>query len=430
MPRLLHRLSAVEVKNLKEPGYYADGGNLYLQVTRASQPEQNGKNGKRGKAPSAAKSWIFRFTLDGRTRDMGLGRYPTVSLDRAREFAERSRRLVVEGRDPIAVRDDERRAAEAARAKGRSFEQCAKAYIAAHESTWRNSKHCQQWTNTLKSYAYPLLGKLPVAAVNTDLVTQVLQPLWSKKPETASRLRGRIEVILDWARVAGYREGENPARWRGHLDHLLPSRRKVHAVKHHAALPYAKAPTFMTDLRARGEGVAERALELGILTALRSREFRQAQWSEFDLKERIWTVPAGRMKRHIEHRVPLSYAALALIEDLPKVGPFLFPGQSKGQAISDTAIRDVLRDMGYSKTDATIHGFRSTFRDWAAEKTNFPNHVAEAALAHAIPSATEAAYRRGELLAKRRQLMDAWAGFCARKPAAAAVLPFEKRRSA
>jgi integrase len=425
MPRLLHRLSAVEVKSLREPGYYADGGNLYLQVTTASQPEQNGK---RGNAPSAAKSWIFRFTLNGRTRDMGFGRYPTVSLDRARELAERSRRLLAEGRDPIAVRDDERRAAEAARAKGRSFEQCAKAYIAAHESTWRNPKHRQQWTNTLRSYAYPLLGKLSVASVDTDLVTQVLQPLWTKKPETASRLRGRIEVILDWARVAGYREGENPARWRGHLDHLLPSRRKVRAVTHHAALPYAKIPTFMTDLRAR-DGVAESALELGILTALRSSEFRQAQWSEFDFKERVWTVPASRMKRDIEHRVPLSDAALALIEDLPELGSFLFPGQRKGQAISDTAIRDVLRDMGYSKNDATIHGFRSTFRDWAAEKTNFPNHVAEAALAHAIPNATEAAYRRGELLAKRRQLMDAWAGFCARKPAAA-VLPFEKRRSA
>jgi integrase len=266
---------------------------------------------------------------------------------------------------------------------------------------------------------------------------EVLQSLWSKKPETASRLRGRVETILDWAKVSGFRAGENPARWRGHLDHLLPSKRKVRAVKHHPAMPYKDIPTFMAKLRAR-DGVAERALEFGILTALRSQEFRRARWTEIDTVERVWTVPGGRtgrMKRSNKdearnHRVPLSAAALALLEDLPRVDNYVFPGQRKGNAISDTAIRNVLRDMGYAHEDGTIHGFRSSFRDWVSEKTHFPNHVAEAALAHEIGNDVEAAYRRGELLAKRRQLMEAWAGYCAGKPATAKVLAFGKRRSA
>jgi integrase len=460
MPRLLHRLSAVGVKSLKEPGYYADGGSLYLQVTKGS--EQHHASGElslartprarltavipkarhdpslaKPKVPNVTKSWVFRFTLAGRTRDMGLGKYPVVSLDKARELAARCRQQVAEGIDPIEARDRERKAAQAAAAKGRTFEQCATAYIEAHEPSWVNPKHRQQWTNTLKTYAYPLLGKLAVAAIDTDLVMQVLQPLWTKKPETASRLRGRIETILDWAKVSGFREGENPARWRGHLDHLLPSKRKVRAVKHHPAVPYKDMPIFMAKLRER-DGVAERALECGILTALRSQEFRRAKWTEIDTEERVWTVPGGRtgrMKRKSkdearDHRVPLSDAAVALLEDLPRVGDHVFPGQRKGDAISDTAIRDVLRDMGYAHEDATIHGFRSSFRDWAAEKTGFPNHVAEAALAHEIGSDVEAAYRRGELLEKRRQLMEAWAKYCASKPAAAKVLEFGQRRRA
>jgi integrase len=435
MPRLLHRLTAVGVKGLREPGYYGDGGNLYLQVTAAAQPKQTEMDqAENAKAPAAAKSWIFRFTLAGKTRDMGLGRFPTISLDRARDLAERYRRLVAEGRDPIKVRADERKAAEAARAKGRTFEQCATAYIEAHEPSWVNPKHRQQWTNTLKSYVYPVFGKLSVAAVDTNLVMQVLQPLWSKKPETASRLRGRIENILDWAKVSGFREGENPARWRGHIDHLLPSKRKVRAVKHHPALPYKDIPQFIAQLRCR-DGVPERALEFGVLTALRSQEFRRARWTEIDTDERVWTVPggrAGRMKRKSkdeakDHRVPLSAAALALLDDLPRVGDYVFPGQRKGSAISDTAIRDVLRDIGYAHADATIHGFRSSFRDWTAERTNFPNHVAEAALAHEIGNEVEAAYRRSELLAKRRQLMEAWAGYCASKPANA-LRPDQRRK--
>jgi integrase len=462
MPRTLHRLSAVEVKGLKEPGYYADGGNLYLQVTKAAQSDPSDEPSRAHtsrarprlerhtedsspsvtpatpKAPAPAKSWVFRFTLAGRTRDMGLGRYPVVTLDKARELAERYRRQVAAGLDPIEVRDQERKAVQAAAAKGRNFEQCSTAYIEAHESSWVNPKHRQQWTNTLKTYAYPLLGKLPVATIDTDLVMQVLQPLWSKKPETASRLRGRVETILDWAKVSGFREGENPARWRGHLDHLLPSKRKVRSVKHHPALPYKDIPKFMAKLRDR-DGVAERALEFGILTALRSKEFRQARWAEVDAEERLWTVPGGRMGRMKrknkdearDHRVPLSAVAVALLADLPRLGDYVFPGQREGDAISDTAIRDVLRDMGYTHNDATIHGFRSSFRDWAAEKTNFANHVVEAALAHEIGNEVEAAYRRGELVAKRRQLMEAWAGYCAGKPASGKVLPFDqKRRSA
>jgi integrase len=289
---------------------------------------------------------------------------------------------------------------------------------------------------SLKTYAYPLLGRLPVALIDTDLVLQVLEPIWKQKPETASRVRARIETILDWAKVKGFREGENPARWRGHLNQLLLSKRKVRTVRHHPSVPYKQIPTLMTDLRER-DGVAERALEFGILTVLRSQKFRQAKWSEIDFEERLLIVPGGltgRMKRKNkedakEHRVPLSPAALALLKDLPRVGDCLFPGRRKGQAIGETTVRRVLRDMGYAHDDGTIHGFRSSFRDWAAERTNFQNHVAEAALAHAISNEVEAAYRRGEVLEKRRQLMDAWAKYCGSAPAATKVLPFDHRKT-
>ena len=399
MARTLHKLSAVRVEAAKASGYYADGGGLYLRV-----------------APGGSRAWIFRFARAGQTRDGGLGSYPTVSLSKARAEAERCRQLLADGEDPIEARRQQRIAAQAATAKIMTFRECGTAVIASHEAGWRNLKHRQQWENTLKSYVCPIIGDLPAANVGTALVVQVLEQLWRTKPETASRVRGRIETILDWARVRGYRNSEiNPARWRGHLDQLLPSKNKIRPVRHHAAMPYAQVPAFMADLRAR-EGTAEFALEFGILTATRSREFREAEWRDINLKSNVWTarVKYTQANPSGDFRVPLSSAAIALLDELPRIGRYLFPGQDQNKPISDSAIRTfVLRDMGYGPTDCTIHGFRSSFRDWAAECTSFSNEVAEMALAHAVSSAIEAAYRRGDLLEKRRKLMEAWAGFCA-----------------
>jgi integrase len=413
MPRTLHKLSATAVVAIATPGYHADGGGLYLRV-----------------APGGTRGWIFRFTIGGKTRDAGLGSYPAVSLAKARAAAAKSRELVSSGVDPIVARKSEREAALSATMKTLTFRDCALAVIASHEAGWRNSKHRQQWANTLKTYAYPQIGDWPVGSIDTALVMRVLDPIWRTKPETASRVRGRIETVLDWARVGGYRQSEaNPARWRGHLDQLLPQKQKVRHVRHHPALPYARVPGFMAELGKR-EGVAERALEFGILTATRSSEFRTAQWRDIVFEEAVWTArvkitsanPSG------EFRVPLSDAALAVLSGLPQIGRYVFPGQRADSPISDSAIRTfVLRAMGYGAADCTIHGFRSSFRDWAAERTSFPNHVVEKALAHAVSSAVEAAYRRGDLFDKRRKLMDAWAAWCARMPASAAVLPLQRR---
>jgi integrase len=403
MARMIHRLSAVGVSATRAPGYYADGGGLYLRV-----------------APGGTRAWIFRFTMSGKTRDGGLGSYPAVSLAKARGEAELCRQLVATGVDPIESRKKQRQAASAATEKVMTFRDCGAAVIASHEASWRNAKHRQQWTNTLKTYVYPVIGERPVATVDTDLVLKVLEPLWRTKPETSSRVRGRIETILDWARVRGYRDGEmNPARWRGHLDQLLPSKHKIRHVRHHAALPYSEVPAFMSELRTR-EGVAARALEFGILTATRSREFREAEWRDIDLAAKAWTARVKLTAANLtgEFRVPLSNAALALLDQMPRVCRYVFPGQRNGKPISDSAIRIfVLRAMGYGSSECTIHGFRSSFRDWAAESTGFGNHVAEKALAHAVSSAVEAAYRRGDLFKKRRELMEDWAQFCDNQPA-------------
>jgi integrase len=397
MARVLHRLSAVRVEATRAPGYYADGGGLYLRV-----------------APGGTRAWIFRFTMAGKTRDGGLGSYPLVTLAKARSEAEQCRQLVVAGVDPIEARRKEREAALAP-TKIMTFRDCGTAVVASQEAGWRNAKHRQQWTNTLKSYVYPLIGDLPVSLVNTEHILKVLEPIWRIKPETASRVRGRIETILDWARVRGYREGEmNPARWRGHLDQLLPSKDKVHHVRHHAALSYKQVPVFMSQLRKR-DGIAERALEFGILTVTRSSEFREAEWRDINFDEKTWNarVKLTTANPRGEFRLPLSDAALAVLNQMPRIGRYVFPGQRNGQPISDSAIRTfVLRAMGYGRSDCTIHGFRSSFRDWAAECTNFANHVAEKALAHAVSSAVERAYRRGDLFQKRRELMYAWARYC------------------
>jgi integrase len=396
MTRTIGRLSAVRVRSLRTPGYYGDGGNLYFRV-----------------ADGGTRGWIFRFAVRGRTRDMGLGAYPDVSLTTARELATACRRTVADGLDPIEVRKERRAAIRVEAAKAMTFDDCARAYIAAHEAGWRNAKHRQQWTNTLATYASPVFGKLPVQAIDTGLVMKAIEPLWTTKPETASRVRGRIEAILDWAKVRGYRTGENPARWRGHLDHLLPAKAKVRKVQHHAALPYAKIGAFMVALREQA-GSGARALEFLVLTATRTSETLGATWDEFDLRARLWTIPPERMKAGREHRVPLSNAAMAILGGMQAIrnGPYVFPGARQGRPLSEMALLMLLRRMGHG--DITAHGFRSAFRDWAAERTTFPREVAEMALAHAIPDAVEAAYRRGDLFDKRRKLMDAWAAYCAK----------------
>jgi integrase len=401
------KLNPQAVTRATKPGMYGDGGGLYLQV-----------------GPGGAKSWIYRFTLNGKQRYFGLGS-AAIPLRRARELAAEARQLRAEGIDPIEHRRSERLAAQVASAKVMTFQQCAEAYIAAHESGWHNPKHRAQWHSTLATYVYPVFGSLPVGEVNTGLVLQCLQPIWSSKIETASRLRGRVESILDWAKVAEYRSGENPARWRGHLDKLLPARGKVRKVEHYAALPYAQMPGFIAELRCR-QGVSALALELTILCASRTGEAIGARWDEFDLPAGIWTIPVKRMKKSGNaHRVPLSSRAVEIIRSRyeKRESEFVFPGARIGQPLSKTAMLKLLELMG--RADLTVHGFRSSFRDWAAECTSFPAEVAEMALAHTVGSAVEKAYRRGDLFEKRRALMAAWSDYCTR-PAddAGKVVPF------
>jgi integrase len=349
--------------------------------------------------------------LAGRAREMGLGSYYDLSLAEAREKARGFRKMVKDGLDPIDDRRALRAAQRAERAKVMTFRQCAEAYIAAHQVTWRNHKHAAQWPSTLSAYVYPHFGSLPVQVIDTGLVTKALEPIWLDKPETAGRVRGRIESILDWAKARGYREGENPARWRGHLENLLPKKTKVRRVEHHAALPYAELSAFMTELRQQN-GIAARALQFTILTAARTGEAIGARWDEINTAERFWTVPGDRMKAGKEHRTPLSDAAIAVLDEMWAIrsGKFVFPGDRPGRPLSNMAMTMALRRMG--RGGLTIHGFRSSFRDWVAERTNFPREVAEMALAHAVSDKVEAAYRRGDLFQKRRQLMGAWARYC------------------
>jgi integrase len=377
---------------------HADGAGLYLQVT--------GDGGV-----NVSKSWIYRFKLRGRAREMGLGSLSTFGLAEARTKAAECRKLTYEGIDPIEARRAERAKVALDTAKSLTFKECTEQYIAAHRAGWRNAKHAAQWSTTVKTYAEPVIGALPVQDIDTALVMKIIEPLWSKKPETAARLRGRIEAVLDWAAARGYRQGENPARWRGHLDKLLPARAKVRKVKHHAALPYDELPEFITALRAQ-EGVSARALEFLILTAARTGEVIGALPAE--ITDKVWTVPAGRMKGSKEHRVPLPAPAVAIVEKMHKEhgGTFLFPGGKSDKPLSNMAMLKLLERMG--RADLTAHGFRSTFRDWAAERTSYPSEVVEMALAHAIDSKVEAAYRRGDLFEKRRQLMEEWAASTSR----------------
>lgn len=383
-------LSALAIKCKNKPGRYHDGNGLYLQVSKAG-----------------TKSWLYRFMLRGKARQMGLGPVDLVSLSEAREKARTARKLVYEGIDPIEARKSDRLHDYLAAARALSFKDCALAYIEAHEPSWKNDKHRAQWRSTLSSYVYPVFGNMPVAEIDTALVMRVLQPIWTTKPETAGRVRGRIESVLDWASAQNYRQGENPARWRGHLDKLLPARTKLMKVKHHAALPYQDIGAFMVQLRGV-EGVSACALEFLILTAARTSEVLNAEITE--IKNGVWTIPPERMKAGKEHRVPLSDAAQAVIDGLSNEGVFLFPGTKAKSPLSNMSMAKTVHRLGF---DATVHGFRSSFRDWAAEQTAYANHVVEMALAHTIGNKVESAYRRGDLFEKRRHLMDDWARYCA-----------------
>jgi integrase len=381
----LNRLSARKVQTAGI-GWHNDGGGLYLQVTKTG------------------RSWVFRYTPQGHDRDryMGLGAVVNVGLAKAREKAAAARKLKVDGVDPIEHRKAQRGAIRLAASTAMTFHQCATNYVDAHRAGWRNAKHAEQWTTSLRDYVDPHIGALPVAAIDTGLVLKCLRPIWETKTETASRIRGRIEAVLSYAKVCEYRTGENPARWRGHLDQLLPKPAKVAKKRHHAALPFDQLPAFIAELRARNDRNA-RALEFLILTATRLSEVANATWEEIKLDRREWVIPGTRMKGGKDHVVPLSRRCLEILRQHSQTGRAPFP--------SNQMIARVLKLMG--RNDITVHGFRSTFRDWAAERTQYPNHVVEMALAHSIPSAVEAAYRRGNLLEKRRRLMDAWAEFCA-----------------
>jgi len=399
--RETNKLAALNLKRLR-PGLHGDGGGLWLQVT----PNRQGR------------SWVFRYSFNGRAREMGLGSLNTIGLAEAREHAKQCRQLLKGSPttppvDPIEHRRALDNAAKLAATKAKTFKGCAQAYMAAHQGGWRNPKHAAQWPATLGTYVFPIMGDLPVDAIDTALVTKVLEPIWQTKPETASRVRGRIEAVLDWAKTAGYRHGDNPARWRGHLQNLLmkPSsaakaaRRSKGRGEHHAALPYRDIGAFIAELR-QHEGVAARALEFAILTAGRTNEVLGARWEEFT-DEQIWTVPAERMKGAKEHRVPLSRPALAIVKKMAQSrdGDFVFPGDNPGRPLSNMSMLMLQRRMG--RGDLTTHGFRSTFRDWAGDCTNFPREVIEMALAHTLGDKVEAAYRRGDGFQKRRLLAEA-----------------------
>jgi integrase len=396
MARKINRLNARRVAMITKYGRHSDGGGLYFSIS-----------------PNGGRRWVFLYRWHGKPTEIGLGSARDVTLGRARELAGQARAKLAEKTNPKDARKP---------TNGATFGECADRVIEAMRPSWRNGKHAGQWEMTLREYAAPL-RRLPADKITTDDVFSVLKPLWNDKPETASRLRGRIERVLDAAKAQGLRSGENPARWRGHLDHLLPKRQRL-TRGHHPAMPYADVSAFMATLSKRN-GAAARALEFAILTAARSGEVIGARWGEFDLNGAVWTVPAARMKSGKEHRVPLAPRALKLIKDT--VGAreeFVFAGGTLGRSLSAKALAKALRRMQVE--NATVHGFRSTFRDWAAECTNFTNEVCEAALAHVVENKAEAAYRRGDLFEKRRKLMDAWATYCA-APKAGKVVAFRRK---
>jgi len=417
-----NRLKPVDLPRLKKPGYYHDGGGLYLDVRSG------------GGGPT--RVWVLRYTRFGNARTMGLGALHTISLADARQKAREARKLLLDGVDPIEARKAQRAAQWLSKANAMTFKDAAEAYIAAHEIEWKNAKHRAQWGSTLSIYAYPVLGDLPVAAIDTGLVIKVVEPIWNAKPETASRLRERIESVLDWAAARGYRSGDNPARWRGHLENLLPALAKAkRAVRqarskgeHHTALPYSEIAEFMAALRQQ-PGTAARALEFTILTAARTSEVIGARWREVNIAERVWIVPGERMKVGKEHRVPLSDRAVAILGEPGGPDDFVFPGRNPGQPLSNMAMLKVLQRMGRRTASGgiTVHGFRSTFTDWATEQTPFPAEMRDLALAHTLSDKVEAAYRRGDMFEQRRKMMAAWTQFCEAERATEKVVPLRVR---
>jgi len=387
-----NKLTARTVETKKTEGYYSDGGNLYLRITL-----------------NKTKSWMFIYRKDKKRTEIGLGSVELVTLEEAREKANTLRKQITNGIDPLTEKQRLDNEIRANIAKAMTFKQCADAYINAHQAEWKNKKHIQQWQNTLAQYAFPVFGDLDVKSIDTGLITKCLEPIWLTKNETAGRVRGRIESVLDWATVRKYRKGDNPARWRGHLDKLLPKPSKIQKVEHHSALPYADINAFINLLHNQ-EGIAAKCLEFTILTAARTGESIGATWDEIDLSAKVWTIPAERMKMKKGHIVPLSPQALAIINEMAAIrtNDYVFPSNRKG--LSNMAMLKLLKRM--DKGEITVHGFRSTFRDWAAESTAYTSEVVEMALAHAIKNQTEAAYRRGDLLLKRNRLMEDWARQC------------------
>ncbi len=387
----IHKLSFRQVETA-EAGKYEDGAGLRLIVSEAG-----------------AKKWVLRFTLNGKRREMGLGSYPDIELAIARAKASEYRNLVRDGVDPIDARMVEV-------AEIPCFISCAANYIRAHRKGWKNVKHARQWVSTLKTYARPVIGNKPVDKISTEDILKILSPIWNEKTETAKRVQGRIENVLDFAAAHKYRDASNPARWRGHLDMLLPKPSRVKTIRHHPAMPYDEVPDFMSELSAN-KSVSAVALRLLIMTAVRTNELLKAQWSEIDLDAAVWTIPADRMKAKREHRVPLTNHMLADLKALPRIegNSHLFPGARYGKPLSNMALLQLMRGMGYGvngvRGNYVPHGFRSSFRDWSGEVSSFPRDVAEMALAHTIKDKVEAAYRRGDLFNKRRKMMEDWTSY-------------------
>jgi len=403
----IHKLAPRKV-DTAGTGRYEDGGGLRLIVTQ-----------------SGAKKWVLRFTIDGKRREMGLGSFPDVGLADARTKASEYRLQAAAGIDPIEARQIKQVVVP-------TFTSCAARYIRAHRHGWRNIKHARQWARTLKTYARLTIGSKKVDAVSTEDILKILSPIWSTKTETAKRIQGRIESILDYAAAHKYRDTSNPARWRGHLDKLLPKPSRVKKVTHHPAMPYMDVPAFMAELSENG-CISSLALRLLILTATRTSEVIQAEWQEIHLEDAIWTIPAERMKARREHRVPLTEEAIAVLKAAPRIkgNPYAFPGARQGHHLSNTALLQLMRGMGYGvsgeRGNYVPHGFRSSFRDWSGEVSTFPRDVAEMALAHVIENKVEAAYRRGDMFDKRRKMMQEWANYLTKPKSKAKVVPLKKQ---